>query len=182
MKNTRWFLLVGAPGILAGIVLATPSAQAAYHFSNYRGVPPIHVYGGTSKVPQGMTPSEIKTIYKLPQSGGRGTVAIIGAYDDMSIETDLNAFSKQFNLPTCTTANGCFEKHKMSSNIKSDSGWALETSLDVEWAHAIAPDAKIVLVAATTQSGANLLKAIDYAASLPDVVAISMSWCSASKS
>ena len=64
----------------------------------------------------------------------------------------------------------------MSTNEKTNSGWGLETALDVEWAHAIAPDAHIVLVEATTPSGANLLKAVDYAASLPDVVAISMSW------
>ena len=60
--------------------------------------------------------------------------------------------------------------------MKSDSGWASETSLDVEWSHAIAPEAKIVLVEATTPSGANLLKAVDYAASRKDASAISMSW------
>ena len=49
-------------------------------------------------------------------------------------------------------------------------------SLDVEWAHAIAPNAKILLVEAKTPSGANLLSAIDYAASRKDVVAVSMSW------
>jgi subtilase family serine protease len=52
----------------------------------------------------------------------------------------------------------------------------METSLDVEWAHAIAPTAKILLVEAKTPSGANLLSAIDYAASRKDVVAVSMSW------
>jgi subtilase family serine protease len=64
----------------------------------------------------------------------------------------------------------------MSTKESANSGWALETSLDVEWAHAIAPNAKIILVEATTQSGTNLLKAVDYAASVPDAVAISMSW------
>ncbi len=60
--------------------------------------------------------------------------------------------------------------------IKIDEKWALETSLDIEWAHAIAPNAKIMLVEAQTQSGANLMKAVDYARSQNDVVAISMSW------
>ena len=45
----------------------------------------------------------------------------------------------------------------MASSTKTNSGWALETSLDVEWAHAIAPQAKILLVEAKTESGANLL-------------------------
>lgn len=123
-----------------------------------------------------MTPAQIKTIYHLPQSGGRGTIAVIGAYDDASIEKDLNDFSAQFNLPACTTANKCFLKHKMSAGIKANSGWAMETSLDVEWAHAVAPGAKILLVEATTPSGANLLKAVDYAAGRKDAVSISMSW------
>jgi subtilase family serine protease len=157
-------------------VLAPATADASYHFSDYRGKPPIYVYGSTSKTPVGMTPDEIKKAYGLPATGGHGTIAIIGAYDDASIESDLAAFSKQFNLPVCTTKNGCFEKHKMSTKVSANSGWALETTLDVEWAHAIAPDAKILLVEATTPSGANLLKAVDYAASRSGIVSISMSW------
>ncbi|MDE2071599.1 MAG: S53 family peptidase, partial [Patescibacteria group bacterium] len=72
--------------------------------------------------------------------------------------------------------SGCLAKHTMSKRIKSDSGWGMETSLDVEWAHAIAPKAKILLVEATTPSGTNLLKAVDYAAARTDAAAISMSW------
>jgi len=162
--------------IFAGTFFAIPHVtDAAYHFSNFKGIPPIHVYA-TSKTPLGMTPAQIKKIYGLPDNGGKGTIVIIGAYNDATIEADLAVFDKTFGLPACTTSNGCFTKHLMSAKESSNSGWALETSLDVEWAHAIAPDAKIILVAATTQSGANLLKAVDYAASLPGVVAISMSW------
>jgi subtilase family serine protease len=64
----------------------------------------------------------------------------------------------------------------MSSGIPTDGGWALEISLDVQWAHAVAPDAKILLVEATSNSGTNLLAAVNYARSRSDVVAISMSW------
>ena len=52
----------------------------------------------------------------------------------------------------------------------------METSLDVEWAHAIAPSAKILLIEAKTPSGANLMAGVDYARSRSDVVAVSMSW------
>ena len=166
---------VFSTGILVWAVTAE-NARASYHFANYRGQPPIHIYGGTSKTPKGITPDQIKKIYNLPMTGGSGTIAIIGAYDDSTIETDLAGFDKQFNLASCTTKNGCFEKHKMSSSISANSGWALETTLDVEWSHAIAPNAKILLVEATTPSGANLLKAIDYVAGRADAVAISMSW------
>lgn len=149
---------------------------AAYHFSDFKARPPIHYFGGAQSLPHGLTPDQIKSAYRLPKKGGMGTIAIIGAYDDKNIERDLEVFSKQFNLPECTTKNGCFEKHLTNTDIKTDSGWAGETSLDVEWSHAIAPNAKILLVAAKTPSGANLLKAVDYARSRKDVVAISMSW------
>ena len=152
------------------------AATAAYRFSDFQGKPPVHVYKSAEKSPLGVTPAEIKKIYNLPATGGKGTIALIDAYDDVNMENDLAAFDKQFNLPSCTTANGCFEKHKMATSTTSNSGWAMETSLDVEWAHAIAPSAKILLVEAKTPSGANLLSAIDYATSRKDVVAISMSW------
>ena len=164
-------------GILIFIfVFGTPTVMADYHFSNFKGRPPIHINGSSTKKPLGMLPDQVKVAYNLPVTGGHGAIAIVGAYDDATIENDLNVFSKTFNLPECTTANGCFEKHKMSSSVKANSGWSMETSLDVEWAHAVAPKAKIVLVEATTPSGKNLLAAIDYAAGRTDAVAISMSW------
>ena len=64
----------------------------------------------------------------------------------------------------------------MLDKISTNAGWAMETSLDVESAHAIAPNAKIILVEATTPSGKNLLAALDYASTIKDAVSISMSW------
>jgi len=160
------------------IIAITPwqQAQAAYKFSQFRARPPIHIFGTAKNTPAGLSPQTIKQAYNLPTTGGHGTIAIIGAYDDKTIESDLGVFSKQFGLPACTTANGCFEKHLMSAGTGTNSGWALESSLDVEWSHAIAPNAKILLVAAKTPSGPNLLAAIDYARNRADVVAVSMSW------
>ncbi len=117
------------------------------------------------------TPADIKIAYNLPSSGGSGTIAIIDAYDAPRIAADLASFSAQWGLPAAN-----LEIHKMSSYIPADSGWALETSLDVEWAHAIAPNAKILLVEATSASISNLLSAVNYARNRADVVAISMSW------
>jgi len=172
-KNLKMIIVC----LLIIILLRPRSASlAAYRFDGFQAHPPIHTYGSVLAKPNGLTPEIIKKLYNLPPCGGQGTIAIIGAYDDAAIEADLAVFNKQFNLPACTTKNGCFEKHKMSSAIKLDSSWSLETSLDVEWAHAIAPKAKILLVEAITPSGANLIKAIDYARKRSDVVAVSMSW------
>jgi subtilase family serine protease len=149
---------------------------ASYHFSNYHGRNPIHIYKTNTGAPKGISPDIIKAIYSLPKTGGHGTIAIVGAYDDITIEKDLGVFDQAFNLPACTTKNGCLEKHLIDSDTKTNSGWGMETSLDIEWAHAIAPQAKILLVSAKTPSGANLLKAVDYAAGRADVTAISMSF------
>jgi subtilase family serine protease len=158
-------------------VLSVPlSASAAYRFQDFKAHPPIHAFGSLEAAPKGLSPDMIKASYHLPKTGGSGVIAIIGAYDDPTIENDLNAFSTQFGLPQCTSKNGCFEKHPMSAGLKKDSGWTMETSLDVEWAHAIAPQAKILLVEAQTPSGANLLSAVDYAKSRTGVVAVSMSF------
>ena len=98
-------------------------AYASYHFSNYHGRNPIHIYKKNTGAPKGISPEVIKSIYNLPTSGGHGTIAIIGAYDDTTIENDLNVFSKAFNLPACTVKKGCFEKHLVSSGTKTTSGW-----------------------------------------------------------
>ncbi|HTK59580.1 MAG TPA: S53 family peptidase [Candidatus Baltobacteraceae bacterium] len=132
--------------------------------------------GVTNPTPTGLSPSAVRNAYGLPSTGGFGTIAIIDAYDDPKAESDLNVFSAQYGLPACTASNGCFEKHAMAARPRADAGWALEISLDVQWAHAIAPSAKILLVEAKSASGTDLLAAVDYARNRADVVAVSMSW------
>ena len=128
-----------------------------------------------SLTPIGYTPSQIRTAYNLPSSGGNGTtIAIIDAYDTPNILTYYNSFSNQYNLPDNSTGN--FIVHKMSQNMQTDGNWAMETCLDVEWAHAIAPNATILLVEAVNPTDFALFSAVDYAASQPGVVAVSMSW------
>ena len=128
--------------------------------------------GGTplaSSSPTGLSPQTIKSAYNFSTRstvGAGQTIAIVDAFDDPNIESDLAVFSQQYGLPACTTANGCFKKVGQtggSNYPRTNSGWALEIALDVEWAHAIAPGAKILLVEATTNSFTNLLTAEDYA-------------------
>lgn len=148
----------------------------AYRLSDFDARPPIHIRPHSLTQPLGMTPLQIKKAYNLPLSGGSGTIAIVDAYNDPTIENDLQIFDKQFHLPDCTIANGCFEKYKMTENVRNNSGWALETALDVEWAHAIAPHAKILLIAAKSSSGTDLSAAVSYAKTRDSVVSVSMSW------
>jgi subtilase family serine protease len=126
----------------------------------------------------GFSPDQIKNAYNLPASGGDGaTIALVVAYDTPNILDYLNTFSTAFGLPTCDSSN--FEVHKMAATINfgDGNGWSLEACLNVEWAHAIAPNAKILLVEAQgANAEAYLLPAVDYASSQPGVVAVGMSW------
>jgi subtilase family serine protease len=130
--------------------------------------------------PTGLSPATIKSVYNFPTSSTTGagkTIAIVDAYDDPSAESDLGVFSQQYGLPACTSANGCFAKVDQrggTSYPRKDAGWALEISLDIQWAHAIAPGAKILLVEADSNSFANLLAAEDYAKTHAEYV--SNSW------
>ena len=107
-----------------------------------------------SPTPVGLSPDVIKQVYgwstKATAGTGR-TIAIVDAFDDPSAESDLALFSQTFGLPPCTTANGCFTKVNQTGGIalpKRNNAWSLEISLDMQWAHTIAPGAKILLVEA----------------------------------
>jgi hypothetical protein len=120
--------------------------------------------------PTGYGPAQFHGAYELPTTASKAqTVAIVDAYDDPTIESDLAAYSATYGLPACTTGNGCFRKVNQSgqdSYPKTDGGWALEISLDVETAHAICQNCKILLVEATTNSFSNLTAAVEMAAGL----------------
>ncbi len=125
------------------------------------------------------TPAQIKTAYNFtqatyngtPLTGAGQTIAIVDAYDDPNAQADLNTFSKQFGLPIAN-----FTKATPGGMPAADAGWATEIALDIEWAHAIAPGAKILLVEAKSNSLGDLLAAVDYARKQPGVSVVSMSW------
>ena len=95
-------------------------------------------------------PATVKSVYGFPTgltAGAGTTIAIVDAFDDPTVQADLDKFSAQYALP----CNGCLTKVNQTGGTtypRTDAGWALEISLDVQWAHAIAPGAKILLVEA----------------------------------
>jgi kumamolisin len=134
--------------------------------------------------PSGETPQSLRLVYDLPSSGGSGIIAIVDAYDYPTAENDLNVFSTEFGLPPCTTANGCFTKvYAAGKKPEGNCSWSQEAALDIEWAHAMAPGAKIVLVEAASSSFSDLFAAVDVATtqvtsstSTGKVGEVSMSW------
>lgn len=169
--------LLFLPNITEASATGTSNATSTTQtLKSFTAKPPIHVLSGTSKTPKGLSPDQIKTAYRLPKSGGAGTIAIVTAYESPTIESDLAAFDTQFKITPCTIANKCLEIHPMATKMRRSTGWAVETALDTEWAHAIAPTAKILVIEAVSSSGPDLMKAVDYAQSRSDVVSVSMSW------
>jgi subtilase family serine protease len=125
----------------------------------------------------GYTPAQMARAYGFDQiaSGGDGTgqvIAIVDAYGSKNIQADLNAFSTQYGLP-----DAAVKVVYPSGNVtRSDSGWAGETALDVEWAHAMAPGATLVLVVAPDSSVSSLMAAVNYAITTVKANFVSMSW------
>jgi subtilase family serine protease len=158
----------------------------------------IHVEQLEARNLMSFTPAQIVHAYgfdKISPPGGRGfgqTIAIIDAYYDPTIKTDLSNFSTKYGLaqldgPT-NPLDGTFTQVDLTGGgngkIQSPPGddWTVETALDVEWAHAVAPKANIMLVEASsdltdpvTGEPTDLLNAVAYA-NQQKVSTVSMSW------
>lgn len=154
------------------------SASAKSHHFNkntWTANLPLHIKNHATKTySNGYSPAKIKKAYGLDQlskTGAGQTIAIVDAYGSPTIANDLATFDSQFGLPSANLQI----VYPNGKPTTTDGGWALETALDVEWAHAIAPDAKIMLVEAKSASLTYLLNGIDYAtANGADIV--SNSW------
>lgn len=126
------------------------------------------------------TPALIRTAYNVPSSldGSGQTIVIVDAYGSPTVESDLHAFDQVMGLPN-PTLNIYYPTGKppaFAPHNGKQSGWAAETSLDVQWSHAIAPKAKIALVIASSNYGNVLNTAVRYAIDNHLGNVISLSW------
>jgi subtilase family serine protease len=117
--------------------------------------------------PQGYGPPDIQSAYELSTTLGTGrTVAIVDAYDLPTAESDLGTYRSQYNLPACTTANGCFRKINQTGGTTAptaNASWGQEIALDLDMVSAACPYCKILLVEASSASNANLGIAVNQA-------------------
>ncbi len=145
-----------------------------------------------SPLPQGYGPSDLQSAYNLTNAakhdGNGALVAIVDAYDDPLIESDLAVYRKMYGLSPCTTANGCFKKVNQNgksgplptlppADIPGESGWTIETALDVDMVSANCPNCKILLVETNDDFMNNLGTGVNAAASF-NPVSISNSYVS----
>jgi probable HAF family extracellular repeat protein/autotransporter-associated beta strand protein len=143
-----------------------------------------------------LSPQTVRQTYgidSLISAGGDGTgqtIAIVDAYDDPDIIGDAAAFNScyqlpQFNVsggPTLTVLSEAIGTPLPGTDPygptwKTDlQTWEQEECLDVEWAHAVAPGANVILFEANSESASDLLTAVTRAAGTAGVSVVSMSW------
>ncbi|HET9781018.1 MAG TPA: S53 family peptidase [Candidatus Dormibacteraeota bacterium] len=113
----------------------------------------------------------------MPSSvdGTGTTIVIIDGFQSPTIQRDLATFDAIWGLPAANlqilTPDGA------TTPAKSQVPWFIEEAVDVEWAHAIAPGANLILVEAKTGDDADILSATKYAVdnNLGDVISMSFS-------
>jgi len=159
------------------------------HTNHLIFVPAKH---GIPTPPTPETPGSIACIYQLPPyttsdlaagcrisdaadptTGGSGVIAIVDAYHYPTAANDFDVFSTKFGLPlsddsSCGDGNNqvCFKQVSATDTTPSvNCGWSQEAALDIEWAHAMAPHAQIVLVEANSSSLSDLFSAVGVATS-----------------
>jgi hypothetical protein len=147
--------------------------------------------------PVGFTPSQIRRAYGInsltfgtqPRDGSGVTIAIVDLYNDPNVLGDLDVFDKQF--ATTSAGASLYDQYGAATSfltvydqngqvinpanttvpVDPTGGWEGEETLDVQWAHAIAPGARIDLIEST-----DLFTGVHVAAGLPGVSVVSMSW------
>jgi hypothetical protein len=123
----------------------------------------------------GYTPQNLASAYNWADPTGSTwtwngqTVAIVDAYDNPNVASDLSVYRSQFGLPPCTTANSCFRKVNQRGGSPAPAGnvgWGQEIALDVEMVSAVCPGCKILLVESDSNSFLDLGAAVNEAYSL----------------
>jgi subtilase family serine protease len=135
----------------------------------------------------GYSPSQIRHAYGFDAinftkngavfagNGAGQTIAIVDAFSDPQIAHDLGVFDSTFGLRAPPSFKMVGQDGGALPALSADI-WAVETSLDVEWAHALAPAANILLVETNSESFNDLFAGVRFAAQQPGVSVVSMSF------
>ncbi|MGY2874045.1 subtilase family serine protease [Marmoricola sp. URHA0025 HA25] len=164
------------PAHVCHAVLAKGEATChALKLVNDKGVSPASSTPATAA----LSPAQVRSAYGLT-TNSTATVAIVDAYGYTNLESDLATYRSYYGLPACTTTvNGCLRIMNQNGGTSlpaMDVGWAQEQALDVDAVSATCPGCKILVVQANSASIADLGAAVNTAAGIPGVVAISNSY------
>jgi len=171
----------------------TPPTESACYGAGLRCFTPVAMQNAYN----------VSALYTQGFTGKGKTIAVVDSFGSATIANDLHVFSSAFGLPhlcgeagvTCTPGMPTFTILEVQGSPppnppppnngtgqESHNLWALEVSLDVEWAHAIAPEANIILVTTSTaevlgvQGFPQMMHAVQYVVDhhLADVVSMSL--------
>ncbi len=186
-------LLPGSAGSVA-----QPAILGQVLPANLGATNPANDTGSTS--PTGFTPGQIRAAYgfssiQFGMTAGNGagqTIAIVDAYNDPYLvstgssnfaTSDLARFDAAFHLPDPPSfikvgeyGTGQLPGADPTGAGAASGNWETEEALDVEWAHALAPQANIVLVETNSGSSLDLYQGVRTALAMPNVSVVSMSW------
>jgi subtilase family serine protease len=145
----------------------TLGTQGQLPFATYMG----NAYNPGS-LPCGFTVAQLTEAYGVTEAHARGlrgagqTIVLMEFYDSPTILDDVQAFSRLNGLPTLNGSNFTvvYPDGRPTAPGPLDSSSVVQTPLDVEWAHAMAPEAKIVLMIMPTEGDEEVQFGISYAA------------------
>jgi subtilase family serine protease len=180
MQPRRGRLAHAAALLLLALGAGAPAPLAAASLSSWTAHPHSHTAGFAGTVPVGYTPVQMRHAYGFdlavnysasPAPGYGQTIAVVEPYGSFSISKDLQTFDAGLGLPPASLSI----VYPQGKPTLTTGDWALETTLLVEWAHALAPGAKILLVVARSSSASDLLGAVQYAVNT-GARQVSMAW------
>jgi len=140
--------------------------------------------------PYGLSPTQVRHAYGIDAisfngvtgDGSGQTIAIVAPYDNPNIVSDLHNFDAYFNLPDPPSfrkvdQNGGANLPGVDPHGPGQSNWEAEEALNVEWAHALAPKASIILVEASSANALDMIGGgVNWARQQPGVSVVSVGY------
>ena len=142
IMSTPTPMVTAGPQVTLTQTLETPNSMGCLYVKNPSGagcVPNVHGGG--------------------PSAAGYGAIAIVDAFDNPNAASDVATFNAQWPLAATNFTKVFANGNGSCTTPPPNAGWALEESLDIEWAHVFAPNAAIILVEACSNSFSDLFYA-----------------------
>lgn len=165
---------LAAEGIVIGDFSQSKPGDDQQIIVRARSLATVSPYATLQPAPTGKKLYEIEYAYgidKITNKGERQTITILIPAGSVTLEADLKVFSAAMKIPDAQIEF----IYPQGKPTKTDDSWALEATLDAQWAHAIAPEAKLRMVVTNSSSITALMQGLDAAIAAGSKI-VSMSW------
>ncbi|MEI8090524.1 MAG: S53 family peptidase [Opitutaceae bacterium] len=165
---------LAAEGIVIGDFRQSKPGDDQQKIVRARSLTSVAAFATLQPAPTGKKLYEIEYAYgidKVINKGEGQTITILIPAGSVTLESDLKVFSAAMNIPDAQV-EFIYPQGKPTT---SDESWAMEATLDAEWAHALAPKAKLRMVVTNSSSITALMQGLDAAIAAGSKI-VSMSW------